>query len=66
MKPIIVARLAVTAAMSLAMTGQVFAQDDAAPDTAVANDDEVIEQIVVTGSRLKRVQCIDTVSQHRQ
>ena len=54
MKPIIVARLAFTAAISLAMTGQVFAQDDAAPDTAVANDDEVIEQIVVTGSRLKR------------
>jgi iron complex outermembrane receptor protein len=40
--------------LALSVAFSAVAQDNAAPDTAVANDDEVIEQIIVTGSRLKR------------
>jgi len=51
MKPILKARLAISTAISLAMAGPVLAQDD---DSAVANAAAEIEEVIVTGSRLKR------------
>ena len=47
-------RLSIAVLAALFSTGQVLAQDENAQDTAIENDDEAIEQIVVTGSRLKR------------
>ena len=54
MKSILEMRLSIAVLAALFSSGQVLAQDENAQDTAIEDDDEVIEQIVVTGSRLKR------------
>jgi outer membrane receptor protein involved in Fe transport len=47
-------RLSIVALAALFSSGQVLAQDESAQGTAIEDDDEAIEQIIVTGSRLKR------------
>lgn len=51
MKPIVVTRLTIASVISLAMSGPILAQVDEDVSAAEANE---IEEIVVTGSRLKR------------
>ncbi|MDH3547834.1 MAG: TonB-dependent receptor [Gammaproteobacteria bacterium] len=54
MKSILEMRLSIAVLAALFSSGQVLAQDENAQDTAIEDDDEVIEQIIVTGSRLRR------------
>ena len=57
--PAILARLLspfviVLASLSLLAAPAVFAQDDSDDDAAELEDDRAVEEVVVTGSRLKR------------
>jgi len=51
MKPILIIQLAITAATSLALAGPVLAQTEAEDDADAASE---LEEIIVTGSRLRR------------